>query len=314
MVFYVNAGVGVTNFLDDDVEKQGTAVDGIEVISLEEYIQKGAKYRIIICGDDDKYEAVKKKLDDAGIVKYERCIDFAKLLSRERFVSFSYAKSNEDIILNHVLKDVPDIFWIDVGCNDPIRGSITKAFYDKGFHGINVDMDSDIMEINYIERPRDINLNVGVSNEPGELTYYVQGVFGELNTMVAEHRIENAIERTSKLVTLKMICDEHVPSNETIDFLKIDVEGMEKQVLEGADFKNYRPKIVVMESTLPCTEIPSHEEWESIILSQGYHLAYTHDINRYYVADEASYLDERFIPFEEMLSKYCVLHVDLMEI
>ncbi len=97
-----------------------------------------------------------------------------------------------------------------------------------------------------------------------------------------------------------------------ISFLKIDVEGMERDVLLGMDFENYRPKILVIESTLPCTEIANYEEWEDIVLTSNYHFAYMHGVNRYYVADEWSELDEKFEPWEMIAGKYCLLHADLL--
>ena len=96
-----------------------------------------------------------------------------------------------------------------------------------------------------------------------------------------------------------------------IHFLKIDAEGMEKQVLAGMDFKAFRPWVVLVESTLPCTNIPSYEAWEQILLSQGYSFATMIGVNRYYVSEEKQELAGRFLSKEELRKKYEILHAVL---
>jgi hypothetical protein len=80
------------------------------------------------------------------------------------------------------------------------------------------------------------------------------------------------------------ICAEHVRGD--IHFLKIDVEGAEKSVLDGCDFTRFRPWLLAIEATVPCTYTPCHEEWEQQVLDAGYEFALFHKINRYYVARE----------------------------
>jgi hypothetical protein len=83
---------------------------------------------------------------------------------------------------------------------------------------------------------------------------------------------------------LRGICDEYVHGD--IHFLKIDVEGAEKSVLQGCDFNRFRPWLLVVEATLPTTQTPCYEEWEDLVLGAGYEFALFHEVNRYYVARE----------------------------
>ena len=76
----------------------------------------------------------------------------------------------------------------------------------------------------------------------------------------------------------------------TIDFLKIDVESHEREVLEGADWGRYRPRVVLVEATRPQTSIPSYEHWEPILLSADYLFAFFDGLNRYYVRAEDRHL------------------------
>ena len=87
-------------------------------------------------------------------------------------------------------------------------------------------------------------------------------------------------------------------------FCKIDVEGYEREVLEGVkDWRKFRPWIFCMESTLPCTNIPCHEQWESILLNNEYIFAFKHGINRYYVAAEREYLTDNFAKINQFAAE-----------
>ena len=86
------------------------------------------------------------------------------------------------------------------------------------------------------------------------------------------------------------VCERYAPS--TIDFLKIDVESYEREVLEGADWGRFRPRVVLIEATQPSTTIPCHEEWESLLLSADYLFVFFDGLNRYYVRAE----DRELIP------------------
>ena len=107
--------------------------------------------------------------------------------------------------------------------------------------------------------------------------------------------------RPIKVTTLEKVCNQYVPEGQKISFLKIDVEGSEKQVLQGADFRKYRPMIIIMESG-PV----GYRLWEDILTGSQYHFAFSYGVNRYYVADECSDLDERFLPVDELKLRYDV--------
>ena len=94
--------------------------------------------------------------------------------------------------------------------------------------------------------------------------------------------------------TMLNICKEYIRINLDIQFCKIDVEGWEKNVLLGYDFDNCRPKVFVIESTLPGNYIPCHSSWEYILLSNDYSFIYQYEINRFYVDNKIPGLKERF--------------------
>lgn len=308
---YRSEGIHVRYFVDNNENKQGMEVMGIPVISPSQLLELHGDVPVVVSVGGDAKAVILEQLKQMGI-KTAALFDKELLLGKERFLSHSDPIENEDLILYHVLREKKQIFWIDVGCNDPDIGSVTKAFYERGHHGINIDIEKRMMRITEKERPGDINLCVGVGREEGEAFFYSQGDWLGLTTMVESNRRNDAAAAEKvKVTTLQKICEDYVGDRD-IAFLKIDVEGMEKDVLLGMDFEKFRPQILVIEATLPCTDIPNYEEWEGIVLDNHYHLAYKRGINRYYVADECKELDARFETWEVLAGQYCILHAKFL--
>jgi len=210
----------------------------------------------------------------------------------------SYAQNYEDVMLWRALKHVKEGFYIDVGANDPEHDSVTRAFYDVGWHGINIEPVTEWFERLEKERPRDTNLKLAAGETDGELVLYEVTGTGMSTTdesIAREQAEKHGYElrtSTTPVRTLTSICEEHAP--EEIHFLKIDVEGAEGAVLRGLDLTRVRPWIIVVESTLPHSEKESRDEWEGYLTGGGYHNVYFDGLNRFYVADEHGELDSAF--------------------
>ncbi len=208
----------------------------------------------------------------------------------------SYAQNFEDVLLNRVFPERPSGFYIDVGACDPVIHSVTKLFYDRGWDGINIEPIPSRSEMLTHDRQRDINLPIGLSNREGMCTFYECPSQAGSSTF-SEERAEDLrrtgyelVEHSIPVTTLARVCEQYAVR--TIDFLKIDVESHEREVLEGADWSRHRPRVVVVEATRPSSNIPSYEDWEPLLLAADYLFAFFDGLNRYYVRAE----DRQLLP------------------
>jgi FkbM family methyltransferase len=201
----------------------------------------------------------------------------------------SYAQHGEDVMLYRALKQVKRGFYIDVGAHDPEHFSVTKAFYDRGWFGINVEPEGGCFQGLVEARTRDVNLRVLVGEEEGSAEFFeVKGT--GLSTLDAKLASEHADKghEVSKVVlarrTLDSICEDANPGE--IHFLKIDVEGAEESVLRGASLTKYRPWIIVAESTKPLSAERCDDFITEYLASHGYKHVYFDGVNSFYLADE----------------------------
>jgi len=210
-------------------------------------------------------------------------------------IFISYSQNLEDVMLWRALKHIEQGFYVDVGANDPKFLSVTRAFYERGWHGINIDPAT--WALLNKERTRDINLEVAASAAEGQITFYEvsDSTLSTSASKVAEQYRERGqvvIERKVPSMTLNQILAKY--SNGPIHFMNIDVEGAELDVLRGLDLSTWRPWIILIEATIPTTEIPCFEESESLIVSSNYEFVYFDGLNRFYVAKEHGELLKSF--------------------
>jgi FkbM family methyltransferase len=213
----------------------------------------------------------------------------------------SYAQNFEDITLWRALQFFPEGFYIDVGAYDPKIHSVTKAFYDRNWRGINIDAQSGAYHKLCVERPRDINIHAAVSDaDDKKVILYINQLEANLSgwatvdKAMAEQYRDRGMPLTDRSVetkTLRSICEQYV--NGEIHFLKIDVEGHEGAVIRGMDFQRWRPWIMIIEIPLhveirdgQLKSVEMHPDWEQLILEAHYHPVHYDGLNRYYIAEE----------------------------
>jgi len=165
----------------------------------------------------------------------------------------SYSQYKEDLIIDAILAPKEKGFYVDIGANHPELLSNTKRFYDKGWNGINIEPIVTNFQLFEQMRTRDVNLNVGAGSSPGKMNFYhstrdggVYSGFDKKNVLgyVKEEEITTTIV---PILRLDGILSQYLPEGTTIDFLSIDVEGYEIEVLMGNDWSKYRPQVIIIE-------------------------------------------------------------------
>jgi FkbM family methyltransferase len=212
--------------------------------------------------------------------------------------TISYAQRYEDMHLLRCFDAQPAGFYIDVGAGHPVYDNVSFAFYLRGWSGITVEPNPWLAELSAAVRPRDRHVRSLVGRAPGEGTYYLVEHFHGLSTTIESNAqaAEREYGKRAKtmpvpVTTLAALCAGQTPAK--IDFLKIDVEGAEADVLSGNDWRRFRPKVIVAEALAPLTMRPAWDDWESILTTHGYRFAFFDTLNRYYVAEEHAALGER---------------------
>ena len=209
----------------------------------------------------------------------------------------SYAQNFEDVMLWRALKHVENGFYVDVGAQDPVVDSVSLAFYEHGWRGVHIEPVQHFAEKLRHERPEEVVIQAAVGAAPGIMTFFEVPDTGLStgSTEIAErHRAQgfSVKQITVKCLTLAQALEPYL--GRQIHWLKIDVEGFEREVLEGWDADRIRPWVLVVESTMPMSESPSHECWEPLVLGRRYRFAYFDGLNRYYISTEHTELLESF--------------------
>jgi len=219
----------------------------------------------------------------------------------------SYAQYGEDVVLNRIFGQQSTGFYVDVGANDPLVDSVTQHFYVKGWSGINIEPLAGPFERLTQARPRDINLNVAVSDRQGLLLFHELPVKAGLSTfnpeLAAHYRSQGElmVEKRIPTIPLREICETHV--RQPIDFMKIDAEGHEYEVVLGMDWIRWRPRVLVIEAGW------HPERWESMLLEASYLRGALRDnYNHFYVREEdrgllpllqlAANVTDQYVPYE----------------
>jgi FkbM family methyltransferase len=211
-----------------------------------------------------------------GFIKRSITLPFRQRLL---LLNDSYSQEGEDLILERFLHDKPNGIFVDIGAHHPIRFSNTYKFYRKGWRGINIDAMPGSMKSFFEVRPEDINLEVAVANDETTLVYYIfnepaLNTFSEIEAKKKDglnnYKIIDKIElKTQRLET---ILDKYLPQNKKIDFLTVDVEGLDFEVLRSNNWGKYKPGFILVEDLQNDLEKINSNDLYKFMKSNGYKL------------------------------------------
>jgi FkbM family methyltransferase len=175
--------------------------------------------------------------------------------------SNSYSQDGEDMVLKTFFEDKTKYykgFYVDVGAHHPFRFSNTAYFYQRGWRGINIEPGQNLIRNFKRYRKRDINLNMGITGQASELTFYIfndqalNSFDRELSLSRHKDTSPYRIVKELKIKTspLSDILDKYLPENQKIDFLSIDAEGLDLEILKSNNWEKYTPDFILAEQNL----------------------------------------------------------------
>ena len=167
----------------------------------------------------------------------------------------TYSQNQEDLFINDYFKDLKSGFYIDIGCYHPIRYNNTALLFNRGWRGINIDMNQTSIDLFNLIRKSDINICAAISDTHNEVTQFTDHLFSPINTINKNFsKIISKKLSTKKFLEKKIITytfDQIIKKNkieiDIIDFLNIDVESHDFEVLQSIDLLKFKPKIICIE-------------------------------------------------------------------
>ena len=195
----------------------------------------------------------------------------------------SYSLTSVDLVVDYIFKKKNGIY-IDVGCNHPVYNNNTYLLSKKGWKGINIDIDKKSIQLFNLFRKKDLNLNLAASSKKTELEYICFHEKSPINMIkTSQNQNLHSSEKIKNIPsdTLNSIIEKSPYKDKKIDFVSIDVEGYELEVIKGFDLKKYKPSIIVIEfldTNLKKVEIKNFN-LENIIKSEIYELMIKNDYN-----------------------------------
>ena len=163
----------------------------------------------------------------------------------------SYSMDKEDLVVQEYFKNKTYGFYVDVGCYHPLQRNNTMLLYLKGWRGINIDISDFSIKLFKFLRPDDLNLNLAISNLEGEIDMFFQKKLSQLSTIKEKHAkiaFQGTIHNKKILSRrLNSILEESKYRGKRINFLNIDVEGSDFEVLQSLDFNKYSPELICIE-------------------------------------------------------------------
>ncbi len=198
----------------------------------------------------------------------------------DKFIAYqSYSQEGEDMVLRGFYEDKKKYrgFYIDIGAHHPFRFSNTLYFYKKGWKGINIEANPKALKLFKIFRRRDINLNLGVSGINKPLTFYcfnesaLNGFSKEISQQ-RDNKDNYRIIETIEVQTYPLadVLDQYLPENQAIDFLTIDAEGLDFEILKSNNWDRYKPAYILVEDKVDLENLKDSEIY-LYLKNLGYH-------------------------------------------
>jgi FkbM family methyltransferase len=197
----------------------------------------------------------------------------------------SFAQRQEDVVLKRLFAKLESGTFIDVGANDPIIESVSYWAHKLGWRGVNIEPNPRLFDRIVVERPNDYNFNVAIGDRLGvvEFSLFDPPLHGRSG--VGVQGINSVAPRVERVQMLSLEYVIELTGVDSFDFLSVDVEGFELEVLRSANWETFRPKLVLVEVLHPVTSLPNLGV-RQFLEGFGYVLALHDGLNDYYLEKE----------------------------
>lgn len=210
-------------------------------------------------------------LEVIKILKNIKNFFYKKIQSKKLLYKKSYSQCGEDLIIQYVfqLRGIKKPTYIDIGAHHPNKLSNTALFYDLGSQGINIEANPELMSAFLKMRTRDINLNIGIASVKGDTEFYIMkdntlSTFSniELNSLL---NLGMELEKVLKvpILTINEILHNYC-NNQFPDFLSLDVEGLDLDIIQDIDFNISSPKVICVEASEYSSTGSGEKNWKLI--------------------------------------------------
>ena len=189
----------------------------------------------------------------------------------------SYSNWGIDMMADFFFRNKKEGIYIDVGCHHPLINNNTYPLYKRGWKGINIDIDYGAIDSFNFLRSKDTNIKIAVSDKTGEAELFFYHNRAAKNTLSKEKGFDSKEIHKIKTSTLNKVIENSIYKDQKINFISIDVEGYELNVLKGFDFKKYKPDLVVLELIQEGMTEFFHQNIENIQNSEVYLYMIKHD-------------------------------------
>ena len=198
----------------------------------------------------------------------------------------AYSHWGIDLIITKLLNSKNKGIYIDVGCHHPFLNNHSYLLYKSGWEGINIDIDYNSIDMFNFFRKSDVNVQTAVTDHKGEVDLFFYHNRAAKNTISKEFGSDAKEQKKINSDTLNNIIENSKFKNSKIDFVSIDVEGNEMNVLNGFNLKKYKPKLILLEFILPnkkefyekdINEITDSEVYKFLIKNEYKLINWNHD-------------------------------------
>ena len=181
---------------------------------------------------------------------FKKIIDYISIFKRKfKYKKYSYSFNGVDLLVDYIFKSKKNGFYLDIGAQHPVSNNNTYLLFKKGWNGINIDLDEKNINLFKLARPKDINLNFAISDSEKEVDIFFYHNSSPINTLSENvSNFQNAkVTKIKKMFKILNKVLEGLSLKNHIDYMNIDVEGHEIQVLKGFNIAKYKPSVISIE-------------------------------------------------------------------